>query len=80
MSERENRTRCRSLLCKLSDLLRRNTSAEVEIIWQLSDHDVIAVEYDSNFLKTGSWSNKVIGATTTNKAMDRGFASVNLLA
>jgi hypothetical protein len=80
MSERENRARRRAALCEFGNPLSRDTSAEVEIVRQFSDHDVVTVHNNSDLHETGCWSNKVIRATTLDKAMDRGFASVNLLA
>jgi hypothetical protein len=80
MRERENRACCCAVLCELVDLLRRNTSAKIEIARQFSDHDVIAVEDNSNLLEAGCWSNKVIGTATLDETMNRGFASINLSA
>jgi hypothetical protein len=80
MRERKNRAcRC-AVLYELGNLLRRDTGIKVEIARQFSNHDVVAVEDNSNLLEAGCWSNKVIRTATFNETMNRGFASVNPLA
>lgn len=48
------------MIRKVSNFCRRNARAKVEIARQLSNHDVVVVENDSDLLEAGRRSDKVV--------------------